>query len=280
MRADLVLSAAGLLHRKHSAPARKEYRTFVALDGGEIVGWCATYLREGPDPSGVVWAGVRHDRRGRGTGTALFEAAAAHLRAVGASTFDSYTSTPEGVRFLERRGYEQVAAAEVSSVDPRRAPLPGDGAAVPLASVLDRARELYALHTGALGEVFGAELSAQAFEEWTTRTLDGPDLSHQGSHVVLTDGHVAALAFLTVVGPRASNEMTATVPQLRGRGLARASKLATLSWAAANGIERIYTANYADNEPMLALNRGLGYEPVATSVDFRAPIAPSLTGST
>ena len=60
----------------------------------------------------------------------------------------------------------------------------------------------------------------------------------------------------------AYNQMTATLPEFRRRGLALAAKLAAVRWAAANGFERILTENDEANAGMLAINRRLGYRPL------------------
>jgi len=241
----------------------------VAVEQDEVVGWCDAYLRAGEAPPGLIWPAVREDRCRHGLGAGLFRAAARHLGAVDA--FSSHSTTAAGRRFLESRGFAAVATAEVSVVDPRRVADPPSADVFALADVLDRAAELYSLHAGGVGEVYGSAVSPRDMDEWSARTLQDPDLSLAGSHVALLEDRVASLSFLTVAGSRASNEMTATLPELRGRGLAGAVKLTTLRWAATNGIAAVYTSNYADNAAMLAVNRRLGYERVATSVDFRAP---------
>ena len=52
------------------------------------------------------------------------------------------------------------------------------------------------------------------------------------------------------------------------RGLAFAVKAACLRWAAANGITVVATTNDERNEPMLAVNRKLGYRPVGRMVEY------------
>jgi RimJ/RimL family protein N-acetyltransferase len=71
---------------------------------------------------------------------------------------------------------------------------------------------------------------------------------------------------------RAWNEMTGTLPSHRGRGLATAAKLATIHWARSNWIERILTNNDAENAPMLAINRHLGYKPVKFLIDYERDV--------
>ena len=51
----------------------------------------------------------------------------------------------------------------------------------------------------------------------------------------------------------------------RGRGLGLAVKLASIRWAAANGITQMVTTNDETNAPMLAINRRLGYAPGAAA---------------
>ncbi|HYY75913.1 MAG TPA: GNAT family N-acetyltransferase, partial [Gaiellaceae bacterium] len=67
---------------------------------------------------------------------------------------------------------------------------------------------------------------------------------------------------------RAAVEMTGTLREFRRRGLARLAKLATIRWAGENGITAIYTGNDTQNQPMLALNDDLGFEPSIVYQDF------------
>ena len=68
--------------------------------------------------------------------------------------------------------------------------------------------------------------------------------------------------------------MTGTRRAYRGRGLALAVKLASIEWAAANGITRMLTFNDATNAPMLAVNRRLGYEPIGRRVEWLKELEP------
>jgi GNAT superfamily N-acetyltransferase len=73
-----------------------------------------------------------------------------------------------------------------------------------------------------------------------------------------------SLAFLSVDPQRriAYNQMTATLPEYRRRGLALLVKLAAARWAAEAGIERLLTENDVDNVGMLTINDRLGYRPL------------------
>src|SRR5437899_1622403 len=99
-------------------------------------------------------------------------------------------------------------------------------------------------------------------DEWRAFILDNPLLDDAGSFVLLdADDRIASLAWLLVdhAQRRAENEWTATLPQLRGRGLARLAKLTAIRWAAEHDIAEIRTGNDPDNLPMRELNRQLGY---------------------
>ncbi|MGB2874292.1 MAG: GNAT family N-acetyltransferase, partial [Gaiellaceae bacterium] len=67
------------------------------------------------------------------------------------------------------------------------------------------------------------------------------------------------------------NEWTATLPELRGRGLARLAKLASIRRAVEEGITEILTGNDPDNLPMRELNRRLGYRELFVRRDFERP---------
>ena len=64
------------------------------------------------------------------------------------------------------------------------------------------------------------------------------------------------------------NWLTGTRRAYRGRGLALAVKLASIHWAAENGITRMLTFNDETNAPMLAINRRLGYKPIGRRVEL------------
>jgi RimJ/RimL family protein N-acetyltransferase len=118
------------------------------------------------------------------------------------------------------------------------------------------------------------------FAEWRAEFWDEPTLTHEGSFVAFDHGTPAAIALLSVAPElgRAQSAFTATLPQFRGRGFALAAKIATIRWAAANGITRVSTANDDTNAPMLAINARLGYEPLGRLLTMRRSLQPSRTG--
>jgi GNAT superfamily N-acetyltransferase len=80
----------------------------------------------------------------------------------------------------------------------------------------------------------------------------------------VTGQTVIAFTLVKRDSERMWSDMTATLPQYRGRGLARLVKTAALQRVAARGVTIAYTSTDESNAPMLAVNTRLGYRPVAT----------------
>ncbi|TML05256.1 MAG: FAD-binding protein [Actinobacteria bacterium] len=72
-------------------------------------------------------------------------------------------------------------------------------------------------------------------------------------------------------GGRAVTEMTGTLRDYRGRGLALLAKRATLVNAAKRGVELVFTENDETNGPMLRVNEKLGYRPIGSTVRWSRP---------
>jgi GNAT superfamily N-acetyltransferase len=227
---------------------------------------------------GEVWGFVHPKRRRAGVGARLYQEAAAHLEAVGARVLESWSFGEDGHRFLAARGFRaertehvlrlELATAETSALESLRARKEAEGyRLVPLAEVEDRARALHALDAAATADV--PQIHAEddvRFEDWVEEVLGSPQLSRQGSFVVLAGEEPVAYAFIEVDPPGrlAANEMTGTSPEHRRRGLARLAKLATIAWAREQDLDAILTGSDSTNVGMLRLNESLGYRPVAT----------------
>jgi RimJ/RimL family protein N-acetyltransferase len=107
------------------------------------------------------------------------------------------------------------------------------------------------------------------YEEWAEHVLEHPLFTREGSFVGLVDGRPAAVSLLIADGAgRVASMMTGTLAAYRGRGLARAVKLASIAWAREHGVRALVTQNDERNAPMLALNRRLGYVPVGRRVEY------------
>jgi GNAT superfamily N-acetyltransferase len=278
------VTAAGVIHWRDGQPERARARMWVAEDGGRLVGWAEARIRwtTRVRDVGDVWAYVVPSERGRGIGAALFAETENYVLALGARILESWTYTPGGAALLEGRGFRPTGTEQVSVLDPSTADLSAlealetERAAegfrlVPLGEVFDRVEALHRVYAAASMDVpeYFREDDVR-LDEWKRETLEHPQLSHEGSAIVLHGDQPVALAFLEVdeAAGVAANEMTGTLPEFRRRGLARLAKLATIRWAAGRGIRAVQTGNSHENPGILALNRSLGYEPVETETHY------------
>jgi GNAT superfamily N-acetyltransferase len=278
-----VLTERGLLHELELSPRRKRRRDWVAVEGGEVVGHVETGFEWAvPTPGkGRVWINVAQDRRGRGIGSGLYETAVAYLRAEEAWRVESYVpGDPAGARFLSQRGFRQTGRNRVSGLDVREVTLPDLAVSgfrlATLGETRDRAHELHAICVEGELDMPSDEPETEVdFESWTREEFDYPDISDDGSFVVLDEERPVSLAFVTVDPARGVgyNSMTATLRSHRRRGLALLAKTAAARWAREAGLERLVTENDEDNVGMLAINKRLGYRPLYVEEYFVLELA-------
>jgi RimJ/RimL family protein N-acetyltransferase len=289
VRPDSVQSEAGVRHLLETFPPRAEVAHWVAdVDG--IVAWAFAHRRwRRASGNAYVWVGVLPEARGRGIGGELWSLGEEHVAGLGVERVNAdVVGDQAGEGFLAARGFTHVRTVVVSAVDPRTVgsqTTRADG--YELASFADADLEqLYRLDRKASGDAPGeAEGYEHSFEEWRRELVDHPDFSAQGSSAIVHGQEVVAFSALSadLATGRGRNEGTVTARAHRGRGLATLAKLAQLRWAAEAGIERVLADNDETNAPMLAVNRGLGYEPFTERRGFvreetasrRAPAAPA-----
>ena len=252
--------------------------SWVALESDELVGFATSYVQlwTAEEDRYRVWAGVSEDGRRQGIGSGLFERALENARE--ASTYTTEVDgDPAGLAFAERRGFARYDSEVMSRLDPARCRTetkPHAGfRVVGLEKFRGREKELYEFYGEAGGIPPGAEsrITPDVFRSFI---LDNPMLDLETSVLVVDpDGRVISLAWLLADEERrrAENEWTATLPEFRGRGLARVAKVASIRRAAHRGIREILTGTDPDNVPMRELNRRLGYEEVFTRIDLARP---------
>ena len=285
---DYLISPELVIHWLAAAPKRASARQWVAVDGGHVVGWGYGELKwSAVDPGiGALWAAVRTDARRRGVGAALYDVAEAHLRENGVWKLESWLGDDAGRRFAERRGFEQTRVERSSQLDVRRADLSELPALeaektaagfrlAPLRDLLADRATVHSLYSDVHKDMPGDDERADLdFDEWERETMQNPLLDLDGSVNVLDGDRPVAFAWLLVdyEGRQAEHELTGTLREYRGRGLARLAKLAAIRWCVDNRIDTLLTGNDAENAPMLAINNRLGYVPTIE----RAEVAKTL----
>jgi GNAT superfamily N-acetyltransferase len=269
-----VVTPRAICHRATRQSVRRRRRDWVAEIDGEIVG-CAHAEWPVTTPSrsslGRFWIGVHPERRGCGVGGELYETAKVYLVDRGAVRLRTWVDDdPAGERFVQELGFVPGGVDTVSELDPRSIDvselprLEGDGFRVAhLGEVRGSVHDLYEIWAAAVRDI-PSEQPELDIESWKSDQFEQPDLSADGSFVALAGERPVALAFLAVDPERllAYNQMTATLPDYRRRGLALLVKLAAARWSAEAGIERLLTENDEENVGMLAINERLGYRPL------------------
>jgi len=288
----LVRGTASTKRMIAEPPPGEDWAAFVATVAGEVTGWVSAYrdIRAAePHIGQVSLLHVREQHRRRGIGAALLAAAAGHLRAVGVRRIAA-TSTAGALNFARRYGFEPTREVRYSALDlaglsptgpdltgwdpaaPARPPAPGAGVRlVPLRDLDEHA--LYEADVRAATDEPGAvPHEPPSYQTWHYEVWTNDGLDHDASTAAVVGSSVVSFSLVKRDGDRIWSDMTATLPAYRGRGLARAVKLATLHRAALRGAVTAYTANDEGNLPMLAINARLGYRPVATQWSGTAPL--------
>jgi len=285
LQPGILVTPAYLAHRERAEPEPAQRRSWLAVESGDVLGFATSAVKwDEPGAVGRFWIGVRPDRRKQGVGAALYDLAERQARAARVQRLTvEVDDDPDGLRFVEARGFERLSAEIVSSLDPRLADLGElDGLLAEtsaagfelttLQAMAGRRDDLAAFYEAAgAWPPGGCEGNRITAEDLWRYIFERPELSWEGSFVVLDEcGRLVSLASL-VVDPaqgRAENDWTATLPELRGRRLALLVKLASIRWARESGIREIVTANDEDNVPMLTLNRRLGYRRLYAQVEL------------
>jgi GNAT superfamily N-acetyltransferase len=274
-----VHSDRGWQHRRETTPERARRLELVAVADGVIVGHGGASLNATTSVEGAGGLGVSviESARGLGIGARLYDTLFDHLQSLHARTLVSYLmQNPAGEHFARAHGFALAKTAPLLEVDPRTVALDlpddPDFRVVSLADVRDRPRDVFELDAlGSLDEPSVIPVDALRYDEYEREEWQHPDLSFDGSTIVLSGDRMVALTWLRVDTERGRgvSAFTATHPEFRGRGLATRAKLRTLRWSAENGITSMTTSNDDSNVAMLTVNRKLGFTRIGTFVTYQ-----------
>lgn len=193
---------------------------------------------------------------------------------------------PEGIAFLEKRGFElvmrfPVSCLETAAFDPGRYTAirqQVQESGIVLTNVADLRqrdpdwlRKLYDLEWELLQDVpYHDTFTQRPFEQWGQIVSTSPTLFPEGWAIALDgDNYVGMSALWLVLGKSDELEtgLTGVIRSHRRRGLATALKAQAIGLAKSRQVETILTDN-EENNPMYQLNLMLGFKPRPASLDY------------
>lgn len=259
-------------------------RRWVFDDAGEVLGVAHLYFFPF-DPPGFLHVAlqVQPSARGRGVGSALCAVMVQEARQQNASALAASVNDidAESMRWATRRGLVQHAHRFASELDlttfdaAAYAPALAHAAAQGVtftnlagadATTTDRYLNFVADRLTETPDLAGLPRWPLAQVREVLR-LDGtPDFPSRPDWLILALapdgawlGTTAMIRFRT--RPVLYNELTAVIPEARGRGLALPLKLQAIARAQAEGYALMRTNNLSTNAPMLRVNHQLGFVP-------------------
>jgi GNAT superfamily N-acetyltransferase len=272
-----VGSERGLRHAAAAEPTDAHRRYWAAEEDGELIGWATASIGyDSSERPGFIQASVAPESRNAGLGSALLERCEAHLGDLGVVTVLSSTTPEEASRrFATAHRFRHTSTNRISGVDPRTIGPPSIPPGIELRSLgeLDP-RKVFELDSEAMLDVPGEVVTTDdlSFEQWLEDYWLHPDTDLDASVAAVVDARPVSFSHLRVApGGRAINDMTGTLRDYRGRGLAMLAKRATLVNAGRRGVEFVFTENNELNGPMLRINEKLGYRSAGSTLGWSRP---------
>jgi mycothiol synthase len=222
---------------------------------------------------GFVSPRVLPQARRRGVGTALLRELAEHVQGLGFDRAGALTDDTESLAFAERFGFREVDRdiEQVRTIGDEPWPEPPPGIEVvslpERPELFERAYEELALEAF---RDFALDRPIEiSLEDWNREWQVWPE----GSFFALADGELVGMAGLIRDDDRperAENSLSAVRCDWRRRGVASLLKRTVLAWAAANGLQEVYTWTQNGNAAMRVVNERLGYETRSVAIRVRA----------
>ncbi|TCC43721.1 GNAT family N-acetyltransferase [Kribbella sindirgiensis] len=257
----LVKTAGAIeLQLKHA----KSQEVLIAVDGAEVVGYANIYLppADAEAPRVRVTIQVPPEYRRRGIGSALTTTVTDRCTGFGAGRLLVVVSD-DSRDFATKRGFTIGRRMSHSAADltaAREPVAPPEGLRVATYDELDP-RQVYDAEVQVRDDDPSGLSGGPAYEEWVRTSWSNPDNRYDLSVAVLDGDRVLSFVTTTADPDRKLiwSNLTGTIPSARGRGLAKVVKSVALARSRDAGFTVASTGNDAANEPMLAVNRWLGY---------------------
>jgi len=275
--AHSVMSEAQAHHNLTVYAPEEQFAVWVAEIDHRVVAQASAGLNPWTSEPGAAHLTiyVHPQWRRRGIGADLAAAAHEHLAQIGARRIQS-SATGDGIRFAQARGYAKgrevhYARVDVDSVPPAP-PVPDDIRLVSLEEL--SAEAVYRADVlASMDEPGDVALDAIELASWVDDLWNAPDLNRGVSVAAVHHEQVVCFTLVDVDEDRAWSAMTGTIPEWRGRGLAKLVKATALHRAGVADVKEAYTSVDAENGAMTAVNAWLGYR-TSTSTTTMTRLLP------
>ena len=265
---------------EYNPPGRIQLRLVATGDKGTVRGYSGL-VHEATAATGsfVIWVVVDPDYRRQGIGSALWNLTLDHLKDYGATRLvgDVFDNDPVGLAYAKRRAFNIERHAFYSSLDltgfDETPYLPGiaalETAGIHFCSLADfpdtaeTRHKLYDLNVGSELDIPGANGVPRSYQDFENSVINAPWFCPDGQLLAVDGDTWVGLAAVSLAGEThtAHNAFTGVARNYRGRMIAQALKIMAVRYAIQHGAGKIGTDNDSLNEPILAINRRMGYRP-------------------
>ena len=274
----------GLDEERAYRASLRDYVDLLARIDGTVAGFALAAIAPQRPEQAFALVTVLAELRGRGTGTALYEAVSAWARERSLGVIETIVADndPESLAFAKRRGltedvHELGVSLDLRQTEPPIAEPPEGVQIVTWAERPELARGMYEVVLEAIPDIPGAEQEQiQPFEEWLEHDMRGPGDRPEATFVAVAGDEVIGYAKFSLSSAQptmAHHDLTGVKRSWRGRGVARALKATQIAWAKAHGYQELRTTNEERNAPIRRLNQEFGYRPSIGRIYLKGPLA-------
>jgi mycothiol synthase len=293
----LHLSALDFTEGDRLRDPKFKIQRWVAIEKDEIVG--AGYYTQSNwfahPQKFMIWVGVHPGHQKGGIGSALYETIMQGLQqfdplAVRTRATDDH---PQSIRFLEKRGFQEVIRDIPSELNVQTFDLTrfsgvedrfrGNGIEIKTLPDLEndpeRNRKLYDLDWEISLSVPGdlaAGMGRRGFENYVKYAVTGPSALPDGFFVAVKGEEFIGLSHVlsSEKGVSLYQGLTGVRPQYRRQGIGLAMKIRGIAYAKATGHTLILAENDTKNIPMLMMNERLGFVRKPDLITFEKQCQP------
>lgn len=226
---------------------------------------------------------VLPDARGRGVGSALFDAVRSTAAEHGAVTLtgEVWDDDAASLAWVERRAFQEVerqlaVVLDLTDLQPVSPVLPDGIRIVSRADLGDEAplEAMWRVAVEAGSDIPGLDgEDEQSFADWRAHEIDRPSRDPRFSFIAFAGDEVVGVAALDVFSDDGYHGLTGVARAWRGRGIAEALKRTQIAAAKEAGMSRLLTESQQSNAPMRRLNEKLGFQPAPGMIVVRGPLS-------